>query len=55
MKKTLKPFELAHEQYKILSSRLKSTRDVQEKNVLFKRLTNLLAVMEFLIALNKTQ
>jgi len=34
--------------------RLSSTGDPQEKNVLFKRLVNLLAVMEFLVSLNKT-
>jgi len=55
LKKTLKPFELAHEQYQFLMTKLTTTRDVQEKNVLFRRLANLLAVMEFLISLNKTQ
>jgi len=54
LKKTLKPFELAHEQYQFLMSKLSATRDAQEKNMLFKRLTNLLAVMEFLISLNRT-
>jgi hypothetical protein len=49
------PFDLAYEQYQLLKDRLKATRDVQEKNVLFKRLANLLAVMEFLTTINKTQ
>ena len=53
MKKNLNPFDLAHEQYQLLMAKLKSTGDVQEKNMLFKRLANLLAVMEFLISLNK--
>lgn len=53
MKKKLKPFDLAHEQYQLLMAKLAATRDVQEKNMLFKRLTNLLAVMEFLVSLNK--
>ncbi len=35
-------------------AKLKSTRDVQEKNKLFRRLTNLLAVMEFLLSVNKS-
>lgn len=49
----MKPFDLAYEQYQLLSNKLSSTRDPQEKNVLFRRLTNLLAVMEFLISLNR--
>lgn len=54
MKKKLSPFDMAHEQYLLLKERLSSTGDPQEKNVIFKRLVNLLAVMEFLISLNKT-
>jgi hypothetical protein len=53
--KKMKPFDLAYEQYQLLKGKLSSTGDVQEKNVLFKRLANLLAVMEFLISLNKAQ
>lgn len=53
MKKRLNPFDLAHEQYQLLMTKLTATKDVKEKNKLFKRLTNLLAVMEFLISLNK--
>ena len=53
--KRIKAFDLAYEQYLLLKEKLKSTRDVQEKNVLFRRLTNLLAVMEFLTSLNKTR
>jgi hypothetical protein len=52
--KKLKPFDLAYEQYQLLKEKLSSTGDPQEKNVLFKRLANLLAVMEFLVSLNKT-
>jgi len=52
--KKLNPFDLAYEQYQLLKEKLISTGDPQEKNVLFKRLVNLLAVMEFLISLNKT-
>ena len=48
----MNPFDLAFEQYQTLKARLSSTGDPQEKNVLFKRLVNLLAVMEFLISLN---
>ena len=50
---TIKPFDLAYEQYQILKDKLSSTGDPQEKNILFKRLVNLLAVMEFLVSLNK--
>lgn len=51
--KKMNPFDLVNEQYQLLKEKLRSTRDPQEKNVLFKRLANLLAVMEFLISLNK--
>jgi len=50
----MKPFDLAYEQYRLLKNRLNSTRDPQEKNILFRRLANLLAVMEFLASLHKT-
>jgi len=52
--KKIKPFDLAYEQYQLLKEKIKSTGDAQEKNILFKRLTNLLAVMEFLVSMNKT-
>ena len=52
--KKLKPFDLAYEQYRSLKEKLNSTRDPQEKNIIFRRFTNLLAVMEFLVSLNKT-
>ena len=51
--KKKKPFDLAYEQYQLLRDKLTSTGDPQEKNVLFKRLVNLLAVMEFLVSVNK--
>jgi hypothetical protein len=43
--KKVKPFDLAFEQYQILKTKLNATRDPQEKNMLFRRLANLLAVM----------
>lgn len=52
--KTLKPLDLVQEQYQLLMAKMNSTRDIQEKNRLFRRLANLLAVMEFLISINKT-
>lgn len=52
--KTLNPLDLVNEQYRLLMAKLNQTRDVQEKNKLFRRLTNLLAVMQFLISLNKS-
>ncbi len=51
---TINPFDLAFEQYQLLKDKLGATGDPQEKNILFKRLVNLLAVMEFLVSLNKT-
>jgi len=52
--KKMNPFDLVTDQYQQLKEKLSSTGDPQEKNVLFKRLANLLAVMEFLITINKT-
>ncbi|QXE89004.1 hypothetical protein [Geomonas subterranea] len=51
--KKKKPFDLAHEQYQLLMTKFKTTKDLREKNMLFRRLTNLLAVMEFLISIHK--
>lgn len=53
--KPLKPFDLVHEQYQLLTAKFNATKDLREKSILIKRLTNLLAVMEFLLSLNKTQ
>ena len=56
MKKIMKkinPLEVVQEQYQILKKKLKSTRDVREKNILFRRLINLAGVMQFLISINK--
>lgn len=47
--KTVSPFEISFEQYNLLKEKMKSTGDVKEKNKLFKRMANLLSVMEFLI------
>ena len=47
-----KPFDIAHEQYQRLRDQLDSTRDVQERNLIFRRLINLLGVMQFLNAQN---
>lgn len=47
------PLDLVQEQIQRLRDKLKSTASVQEKNILFKRLVNLVGVMEFLIAMNK--
>lgn len=47
--KTVRPFDVTFEQYNRLKEQLKNTADVKEKNKLFRRLVNLLAVMEFLI------
>lgn len=47
------PFDMAYEQYQLLNAKLRLTGDPKEKNRLFRRLVNLLAVMEFLVSLNK--
>ncbi len=54
-KKKINPIEVVQEQYQQLKEKLKSTRDVQEKNILFRRLANLLGVMQFLISSHKNQ
>ena len=50
--KKINPLEVVQEQYKNLREKLKSTHDIREKNVLFKRLINLVGVMEFLISVS---
>ncbi len=49
----LYPLELVQEQIQLLKSKLKTTGSIQEKNVLFRRLVNLVGVMEFLLTINK--
>jgi len=51
--KKINPLEVVQEQYQYLREKLKSTQDVRERNVLFKRLINLVGVMQFLISINK--
>ena len=51
--KKINPLEIVQEQYQRLKEKLRSTHDVREKNVLFKRLINLAGVMQFLISINK--
>jgi hypothetical protein len=51
--KKANPFVIVSEQYRHLKEKLESTHNVQEKNVIFRRLINLLGVMEFLISTNK--
>jgi hypothetical protein len=49
----INPLEVVQEQYQRLKEKLRSTHDVREKNVLFKRLINLAGVMQFLMSINK--
>jgi len=51
--KKINSLEIVREQYQSLKEKLRSTHDVREKNVLFKRLINLAGVMQFLISVNK--
>ena len=51
--KKINPLEVVQEQYQNLKGKLRLTRDVREKNVLFKRLINLVGVMQFLISISK--
>jgi len=51
--KKINPLEIVQEQYQRLKEKFRSTNDVREKEVLFKRLINLAGVMQFLISINK--
>ena len=51
--KKINPLEVVQEQYQYLKEKLRSTHDLREKNVLFKRLINFAGVMQFLISINK--
>ncbi len=51
--KKINPLDLVHEQFQNLKEKFKSTPDAGEKKVLFRRLINLLGVMQFLISINK--
>jgi len=46
------PSDLVYGQYRHLKEKLSSACDPQEKKILFKRMVNLLAVLEFLISVN---
>ena len=47
--KKINPFEIAYDQYRSLTEKTRSTTDVQEKNLIFRRRINLLGVMQFLL------
>jgi len=51
--KKINPLEVVQEQYQHLKEKLRSTHDPREKNILFKRLINLVGVMQFLISISK--
>jgi hypothetical protein len=51
--KKINPLEVVQEQYQHLKEKLRSTHDIREKKVLFKRLINLAGVMQFLISISK--
>jgi len=53
--KKINPLDLVQEQYQQLKEKLRSSRDVHEKQVIFRRLVNLLGVMQFLISISKNQ
>ncbi len=47
--RVINSFDYVHESYRQLLSKLETTSDIHERNILFRRLVNLLGVMEFLI------
>ena len=51
--KKINSLEVVQEQYQHLKEKLRSTHDVGEKKVLFKRLINLVGVIQFLISISK--
>lgn len=54
-KQKFNPVDAMYEQYQQLKERFASACDPEEKSRLFRRLTNLLGVMEFLISISKTK
>ena len=48
-KKKINPFETAYDQYRRLTEKAKSTVEVEEMNLIFRRRINLLGVMQFLL------
>jgi hypothetical protein len=51
--KKINPLEIVREHYQNLKEKFRSTHDVREKKVLFKRLINLAGVIQFLISISK--
>ncbi|UFS69922.1 hypothetical protein LPW11_18795 [Geomonas sp. RF6] len=51
--KKVDPLVVVNEQYQLLKERLYAARNAQEKNVILRRLVNLLGVMQFLITSSK--
>jgi hypothetical protein len=51
--KEINPLDLVKDQYQNLKEKFRSARDDKEKKVIFRRLVNLLGVMQFLISINK--
>lgn len=49
----INPLDLVQEQYQYLKEKLSSANDLQEKQVLFRRLVNLVGVMQFLLSVSK--
>ncbi|HET6419874.1 MAG TPA: hypothetical protein VFG19_06950 [Geobacteraceae bacterium] len=51
--KEVNPLDLVKDQYRNLKEKFRSAGDAKEKKVIFRRLVNLLGVMQFLISINK--
>lgn len=53
MKRKVDPVAVVNEQYQMLKEKLHKTGNIHEKNVILRRLINLLGVMQFLISTHK--
>jgi hypothetical protein len=51
--KKINPIDLVQEQYQHLKEKLRSATDLHEKQVIFRRLVNLIGVMQFLLSVSK--
>lgn len=50
--KNVNPIELVQEQYQLLKERFRRAGDINEKNILIRRLVNLQGVKQFLLSTN---
>ncbi len=52
--KRISPLDLVYDQFQQLKAKLKTTGDAAERKILLRRLVNLVGVIQFLLAMNKS-